>query len=75
MSISDQKSAKIDGLFKKYGLKALADHLGLSPWALQKWRKQGYVPNSSLKNFCAATNTKPSEVWDHDLDFIKGRSK
>lgn len=75
MSTSKQKTARIDGLFKKHGLKALADHLRLSPWALQKWRKQGYVPNSSLKDFCVATGAKPSDVWDHDLDFIKGRAK
>lgn len=70
MSASSKRQA-INAAIKKIGLSALSEALGKTPWAIQKWRRQGYVPNGSLQDFCNATGVDPHQVWDNDLDFVR----
>lgn len=69
MSTSSKRQT-IHAAIKKVGLTNLSTAMGKTTWAIQKWRRQGYVPNGSLRDFCHFTGVEPHKVWDEALDFV-----
>lgn len=65
-----ERSDFIARYIHEFGLKRLAEAMDVNQWAVQKWRRGGYVPNARLEEFCRLTGARPAEVCDPSLDFI-----